>query len=179
MVAVTATPIDLGAGTMAERTTWKQGLVVGIIGAVTVAVWFLILDLVRGRPFFTPAALGSTVFMGVRDLGDVEVTMAIIVGYSLVHFAAFILLGTLVVVIARRARKTPPLILGALLVFVTFQALFMGVLAIADVYLLEELAWWGVAVGNLLAAVTMGYYVWEKDPALQAAMEQEPFDRTH
>ena len=164
---------------MAERRTWKQGLVVGIIGAVTVAVWFLILDLVRGRPLFTPAALGATVFFGVRDLDSVEVTAAVILGYSAVHLAAFILLGTLVVVIARRARKTPPLILGALLVFVTFQALFMGVVAIAGEFLLGALAWWGVAIGNILAAVTMGYYVWEKDPALQDALEQEPFDRTH
>jgi hypothetical protein len=164
---------------MAERTAWKQGLMVGLIGAVTVAVWFFILDMVRGRPFFTPAALGSTVFLGVRDLDSVQVTVGIILGYSAVHLAAFILLGTLVVVIARRARTTPPLILGALLVFVTFQALFMGVLAIAAEHLLGALAWWGVAIGNLLAAVTMGYYVWEKDPALKQALEQEPFDRTH
>jgi hypothetical protein len=164
---------------MAERTAWKQGLMVGLIGAVTVAVWFFILDMVRGSPFFTPAALGSTVFLGVRDLDSVQVTVGIILGYSAVHLAAFILLGTLVVVIARRARTTPPLILGALLVFVTFQALFMGVLAIAAEHLLGALAWWGVAIGNLLAAVTMGYYVWEKDPALKQALEQEPFDRTH
>jgi hypothetical protein len=164
---------------MAERTAWKQGLVVGLIGAVTVAVWFFILDMVRGRPFFTPAALGSTVFLGVRDLESVQVTGGIILGYSAVHLTAFILLGTLVVVIARGARKTPPLILGALLVFVTFQALFMGVLAIAAEHLLGALAWWGVAIGNLLAAVTMGYYVWEKDPALKEALAQEPFDRTH
>jgi len=164
---------------MVERTAWKQGLMVGLIGAVTVAVWFFILDMVRGRPFFTPAALGSTVFLGVRDLDSVQVTVGIILGYSAIHLAAFVLLGTLVVVIARRARKTPPLILGALLVFVTFQALFMGVLAIAAEHLLGALAWWGVAIGNLLAAVTMGYYVWEKDPALKQALEREPFDRTH
>jgi hypothetical protein len=164
---------------MAERAIWKQAIVVGLIGAVTVAAWFFVVDLFLRRPLFTPAALGSALFLGVRELGAVEVTPAVVLGYTFVHVAAFWVLGFVVVAIVRRARKTPPLVLGALLIFVVFQALFMGLVAIAAEFLLGALAWWALAVGNLLAALTMGYYIWEKDPALQRAMQDEPFDRTH
>lgn len=164
---------------MTERTIWRQGIVVGLIGAITVATWFMVLDLFLGRPLFTPATLGSALLLGVRDLDAVQVTMGVVLGYSIVHLAAFVALGILVVAIVRKARATPPLILGALLVFVVFQAMFMGVVAIAAEFVLGALAWWAIAIGNLLAAGAMGYYIWEKDPALRQAMQQEPFDRTH
>jgi hypothetical protein len=62
------------------------------------------------------------------------------------------------------------LILGALLIFVTFQAPCMGVPVIAGEDLPGILASWAVAIGNRVAAATMGYYVWEKDPVLQEAL---------
>jgi hypothetical protein len=164
---------------MAERELWNQGVIVGLIGAVTVAVWFFLIDLWLGRPFFTPATLGSAVFLGIRDLEMVQVTASTVLGYTLLHVAAFIVLGILVVWVARRARKHPPVLLGALLLFVVLQTLFMGFVVIAAEFLLGALAWWAIAIGNLLAAISMGYYVWARDPALQEAVEQEPFDPTH
>jgi hypothetical protein len=164
---------------MAEKAFWKQGLIVGMIGAVTVALWFFIIDLVLGRPLFTPAALGSVLFLGVRDREMVEVTAPVVLGYTLLHLAAFIVLGALVIAIVRRIRKRPPLVLGALLVFVVLQTLFLGMVVILAEFLLGALAWWAIAVGNLLAALSMGYFVWEKDPSLQKALDREPFDPTH
>lgn len=164
---------------MSERSAGQQGVVVGLLGAGVVAAWFLVLDLVLGRPFFTPATLGSAVFLGVRDLEAVEVSVAMVLGYSVLHLAAFLFLGWLVVVVTRRARRTPPLLLGAILVFVVFQALFMGVMAILAEFVLGALTWWAIAIGNLLAAGAMGYFIWERDPALKEAVRREPFDRTH
>jgi hypothetical protein len=164
---------------MSERSAGQQGVVVGLLGAGVVAAWFLALDLILGRPFFTPATLGSAVFLGVRDLEAVEVSVAMVLGYSVLHLAAFLLLGWLVVVVTRRARRTPPLLLGAILVFVVFQALFMGIMAILAEFVLGALTWWAIAIGNLLAAGAMGYFIWERDPALKEAVRREPFDRTH
>jgi len=165
---------------MTERTVWAQGVVVGMIGAVTVAAWFFLLDLARGQPLLTPATLGSAILLGARDLAQVEVTAPVILGYSLLHLAAFAALGILISFVIRRVRTRPPLILGAILVFVVLQALFLGLLTIAaEGVLLGVMAWWAIGIGNLLAAVTMGYYVWEKDPALQEAVAREPFDRSH
>ena len=164
-------------GLMPERSTSNQGVVVGLIGAGTVAAWFLLLDVVQGRPFFTPALLGSALFQGLRDMDQVEITAGVVLGYTAFHLIAFIVLGIIAVAAVRRARRTPPLILGIILVFVTLQALFLGSLTIAAEYVLGALAWWGVAVGNLLAALAMGMYLWKEDPALKEAVERKPFHR--
>lgn len=161
-----------------ERSIPAQGLVVGLIGAAAVAAWFFVIDLALDRPFYTPAALGSTLFLGIEDLERVEVSVAVVGGYTLVHLAAFAALGIVVVAVLRRARRTPPLILGALLLFVVFQALFLGLLAIAARFLLGGLAWWAIGIANLLAAVAMGWYLWTRDPDLREAVRQDPFDRT-
>ena len=45
----------------------REGIIAGFIGAAIVAVWFLIYDAARGRPFRTPALLGAATFQGVAD----------------------------------------------------------------------------------------------------------------
>ena len=51
----------------------REGFIAGCIGAAAVAVWFLVVDTVNGRPFFTPAMLGSAVFWGAHEPGAVVV----------------------------------------------------------------------------------------------------------
>src|SRR2546425_12202169 len=46
----------------AGRSVLREGVVAGLIGAVVVAVWFLVFDPARGRPFLTPGLLGVAVF---------------------------------------------------------------------------------------------------------------------
>lgn len=161
---------------MAEKSVFQRGITVGLIGAVTVAVWFFIIDLALGRPLFTPAALGSTFFLGIRDLAEVEVGVGTVLGYSAAHLLGFAALGMLVVGLVTRARSRPNFLLALLLLFVVWQALFFGLLAIAAEFLLGALAWWSVAVGNFLAALTMGFYLWKGDPDLQEAVRRQPFE---
>ena len=59
--------------TIQSRTVLKEGLILGLIGAAAVAAWFLLVDLIAGRPFFTPAVLGSFVFFGLRDPAAVSI----------------------------------------------------------------------------------------------------------
>ncbi|HEV8144266.1 MAG TPA: hypothetical protein VGQ77_15500, partial [Methylomirabilota bacterium] len=50
-----------------QRSVLREGTIAGLLGAATVAIWFLIFDVLRGKPFLTPALLGSAVFHGLRD----------------------------------------------------------------------------------------------------------------
>lgn len=163
---------------LAENRVVREGLVAGLIGAVLVAAWFLVFDLFRGQPLFTPAALGSTLFLGASSLADVQVNVATVLGYTVLHFGAFMLTGFLAAAIVTAADETPPLILGAVLFFVAFEAFFLGLLAIAAEFLLGALAWWTIMVGNLLAAVAMGWYLWDQHPILREALREDPLDRT-
>jgi hypothetical protein len=40
--------------------TLIDGVTAGIVGAITLAGWFLMLDVARGQPFATPALLGRS-----------------------------------------------------------------------------------------------------------------------
>ena len=155
-----------------------EGVVAGLIGAAVVAVWFLIFDAVSGRPFFTPSALGSAMFLGVTDLDAVSIHMGAVVGYSAAHLGAFAVMGVVASAVLTQAEEAPPLLLGAVLLFVGFEAAFMGFIALGAEFLLGPLAWTSIAFANVLAAGGMGYYLWRKHPKLRAAFAANPMDRT-
>ena len=172
-----ATPPVSWWALLAEHRMIREGLVSGLIGAGVVATWFLIFDMARGQPFFTPGALGSALFLGSTDLSAVSVSGATVLGYTVVHIGAFIATGFVAAVIACYAEDTPPLILAGVMLFVAFEAFFMGLMALAAEFLLGPLAWWAIAVGNLLASVAMGWYLWIKHPKLQKVLSERPLDK--
>jgi membrane-bound acyltransferase YfiQ involved in biofilm formation len=149
----------------------------GLLGAGVVALWFLIFDFGRGEPLFTPGALGSAFFLGADTVEMVQVNAGTVLGYTVVHILAFIVTGLLAASIVAAAEETPPLLLGAMLFFVAFEAFFMGALAMVAEFLLGALAWETIAVGNLLASGVMGAYLWRKHPRLRAALAEDPLDK--
>lgn len=174
---------------VAEPVTWwdtlvdghivvQEGLVAGLIGAGTVALWFFLFDLLRGEPFFTPGALGSALFLGARNIGEIVVNAGTVIGYTVVHVAAFVVTGMIASAFVVEAERRPPVVLGAILLFVTFEAFFMGFLAMVAEFLLGPLAWWTIAIGNLVATVSMGYYLWARHPQLRMIMRSDPLDKT-
>src|SRR5438093_13537357 len=66
-----------------------HGAVGGLLAGLTVALWFLVVDALAGRPFHTPAALA-----GALTRQDISVpTFRIVAAYTAVHFAVFAMLG--------------------------------------------------------------------------------------
>jgi hypothetical protein len=47
----------------------REGILAGAIGAVVVAGWFLVTDVLQGRPLSTPSVLGQVVLYGITDPG--------------------------------------------------------------------------------------------------------------
>ena len=56
----------------------REGLIAGCLGAVAVAVWFLLYDLAAGEPLRTPALLAATLFHGLRDPNALVVTLPLV-----------------------------------------------------------------------------------------------------
>ena len=85
-----------------EHRTIREGVVAGVLGASAVAIWFLILDTASGRPFYTPQMLGASLatFFGAPGTGN---AIPLVLGYTLVHFAAFILIGIAAAMVALTA----------------------------------------------------------------------------
>ncbi|MFQ5688912.1 MAG: hypothetical protein ACE5HQ_01395 [Gemmatimonadota bacterium] len=151
--------------------TMRQGLISGLVGATIVALWFLVVDSIAREPLFTPAALGSILFAGGRP-GPDGVGLGPILGYTLVHFAAFGLFGVILAGITDQIERFPPLVFGLLILFVAFEVFFVAMVAVLGSWVLEEIAWWSVMVGNLLAALGMGAYMWKAHPALRGRLQE-------
>lgn len=150
-----------------RHTIVRDGIVAGLLGATAVALWFLGLDMIYSRPLATPAALGQGL-LGVLGPKGSEGTATFVIVYTIFHFVAFIGVGLLVSGIIALARREPSILAGALMLFV---ALEIGIYAISSALraspFLGSLGWAQVAIGNLIAAVVMGTYMWRTHPELK------------
>jgi hypothetical protein len=161
---------------LARHRILREGLIAGAIGAVAVAAWFFMIDLGMGRLLYTPGALGSALFMGVDSPGAVQVTAGTVLGYTVVHFIGFLTMGLVFAALVTRAEESPPLLVGLALLFVTFETLLLGLVAVLAAWLLDVVPWWSIALSNLVAAGVMVFYLWRVHPALAESVargEQE------
>ena len=152
----------------------REGIIAGVIGATGVAVWFLIVDTIGGRPLFTPATLGRALFSVLgpvpTDGGSyvLDATALHVFGYTVFHYAAFIAVGMLAVYVVHVAETEPSILIGFVILFVAFEIAFHALVAVLqETTVLGALAWYQVMAGNLIAAVMMGTYLWRTHPALK------------
>ena len=149
-----------------EHRTLREGIMAGVLGATAVAVWFLILDTVAGRPFATPAMLGSSVatLFGAPGTGPAAVH---VFGYTVFHYAVFIIIGMIVAAVINNAENEPSLLIGFLILFIAFEIGWYGWTALlARPESFGELAWYQVLVANFIAAGTMGVYMYRRHATL-------------
>ena len=157
---------------MFEKGSWvREGVVAGVIGALSVATWFLLVDLFNGHAFYTPALLGNALFSFVGPTTGGS-TMLHVAGYTVFHFAAFAAVGMGVSFLVAASEQVPAALACLLILFVAFQVIFYGVTAaLAMNELLGGMAWWSIGVANLLAAVGMGRYLYRAHPGLRKSFE--------
>ncbi len=152
----------------------REGFMSGFIGAASVAGWFFIVDVVVGRPFFTPAMLGQALFWGLRDPVMVEITFPAVIGYTMVHALAFVGVGMLTALLALEVELFPSTLFIVVVVFAAFEFGFYVIVATLAQPLLGALAWTNVAIGNAIAAAGMGYYLWRAHPRLREELKEHP-----
>lgn len=162
-----------------ERPLVREGIIVGMIGATIIAVWFFAIDLIGGRPLFTPATLGRGMLRIFGPLAPDTGTALLVLIYTLVHYAAFIVLGLIVSMIVNVANREPSILLGFVVLFVAMEVGFYALVGLLQhATALGALAWYNVMLGNLLAAIGMGFYLWRTHPALRDqfdhALDQRP-----
>jgi hypothetical protein len=156
----------------------REGFVVGLIGAGAVALWFLVVDTIAGRAFFTPAMLGSAVFLGLRNPGSVVITFQAVIGYTMLHVLAFCVVGIGAALLVRLVESFPTMLFLVVVMFAIFEAGFYILVAVLAEPLLGALAWSNVAVGNLIAAGGMGYFLWRTHPKVREGLAAHPLGET-
>src|SRR5437899_10338520 len=102
----------------------REGFIAGLLGAAALALWFLVVDVIAGRPFFTPAMLGSAVFWGVHDPAQVVIAFSRVLPYTMIHVCAFIIVGTVAAALADAVDVAPPTLYPILVSFSVFRFRF-------------------------------------------------------
>lgn len=148
---------------------YQEGIVAGVAGAATIAVWFLILDSIAGRPFYTPTVLGTALFRkgaGLDSPQSLPVSFDMVLAFTWLHLLVFAVIGGLASQLIGFAERRPNFGFAVILFFVIFEFGFVTVFMTFAQDVLHALAWPRVLVGNLLAATSMGVYFWRRHPQL-------------
>ena len=141
-----------------QRSVLREGIIAGLLGAATVALWFLIFDAARGKPFLTPALLGAAVFSRLTDPASLTIALGPIVGYTVLHGLAFIAFGVVAAALFAVSEREPALLIAVVILFACFEMFFLGALGALGRSMLGALVWWSILVGNMLAAIVMLWY---------------------
>ena len=154
-----------------SRTTalYQEGLVAGLVCAATIALWFLILDSLSGRPLYTPTVLGTALFRrgGTTPLSEILPNLEMVLMFTWVHGLVFVAIGGIVARLLALAERQPSVGFGILMLFVFFEFGFIVAAMFFAEPILHALAWPAVLVANILAAAAMGGYFWLRHPNLR------------
>ena len=158
-----------------RHSLMKEGILAGVIGATVIAAWFFIVDMVTGRPFFTPDVLGTMLLRVFGAPSAMDTVFQHVALYTVFHYVAFAIIGILVVAIVHQGERTPGILAGFLILFVALQLGTLGITALFAESPLGQVAWYQIFIANLLAAGAMGWWVWKRHPEvggeLRAALE--------
>ncbi len=145
----------------------REGIIAGIIGATCVAVWFFFIDLLGGHALFTPTTLGRALVTVVHPAPLGEAPILYVASYTVFHYVAFAFVGIAAAATVAWASEEPAVLLGFAMLFAAFEVGFYGFVALLQhASPLGALAWYQVMIGNIIAALAMGTYIWRAHPKL-------------
>jgi hypothetical protein len=139
-----------------------RGVIAGLLGAAVVAIFFHLVDTLHGRPFYTPAALGSSLLLGRPLDPNAAVPYTLVFAYAASHVTVFVAFG---VIAAGQIAFRPCIITAkegtvlAAVMFAAFQATFLSLAGVFAWNVLDEMGIGRVAVANLLAASALSTYL--------------------
>lgn len=131
----------------------------GALGGTAVGLFFLVVDLVDGQPFFTPSLLGSVIFDGVAAQDVTTVQPRLVIYFSILHMLVFTALGGAISLLVHEVELHAKHPIVVLIVF--FGILEVALLTVAPLALpgvIEKLGIVRVGIANLLAAGTMVFF---------------------
>ena len=86
-----------------------DGVFAGVIGGLTVALFYLLIDTIQGRPLWTPSLLGSALFLGSSVEKMTAVNVPMVFAYTGVHMAMFVAAGMVFSFMVAQFESNPPL----------------------------------------------------------------------
>jgi hypothetical protein len=148
-----------------------DGLVAGMIGYVTVVVFFVVLNLIHGRSVFhTAALLGAHLFYGLETPAELVIAPGPVLAFNGMHALLFLGAGLFMAWLAGLAERIPD---GWYLVAVLFLIAMPHVFGLPIWFsetIQAEISLWSAVAASSLAAMAMGGYLLVVHPRLRAAL---------
>ena len=132
-----------------------QGAIGGAVTGIVVVIWFLVMDMVTGNPFDTPARLSSAV-LRTEFTGPWPRLMML---YTVLHFAVFIALGVAAVWTLEMLKIQPGLVVGGVFAIGVLNTVHYAGLLVTGTNLLTIVPIQQVAVANLFGGTLMMAYL--------------------
>jgi hypothetical protein len=151
---------------------YREGMIAGVLGAAAIAVWFLLLDTLAGRPLWTPTVLGTALFRrgaGLDAAAALPVSLEMVAMFTWVHGLVFAALGGIAARMLGYVERHPGAGFGVLLLFVVFQFAFIAAATVFAAPVLRVLSAWSILVANLIAAAAMTFYLRQRHPDLRVS----------
>ena len=154
-------------GEVQMRDSWRrilvQGMTAGLIGFVTVALMFAVVNVSIGRsPFYTSALLGAALFYGASDPAQVAVTPATVLAYSGLHLLVFLAFGVVAAALSSMADRGKQLWYVALFFFIFLAFHLEGAVQLFAAPMrpvLSDGAIWSAGIAGAVAMI--GYLLWQ------------------
>ena len=149
-----------------QHSVVREGLLVGVLGAVVGAVWLFVFDAAAGRPLETPNALGRVFFAGDVNPGPRVISPEAVLGFSFIHLVIYLVTGIALTGIVHLVSRNPAFRMGLWIGLVVVFAYLMGLAYMLATSTGDRVSFWPVGLGNLLALLTMAWYLWRRHPRL-------------
>jgi hypothetical protein len=142
-----------------RQWTWPgAGWTSGFLGAFVIALFFLVIDWIEGRPLWTPAALGSALFLDQRLAPDATPPLALVAGYTAIHFLVFAGIGLITAALLSQPPWKPgpaAMLFIGLAVFLACEISFVIFASLFSPALFSDLGIARITAANALASVAM------------------------
>ena len=157
-----------------EHSTVREGLATGLIGAVIVAAWYLLCDVISGRPFETMSVLGRIFLQGDLNPGPRAIDPGAVAGFAVFHLVVFAVLGTALTKVTHLAESNLALRMGVWIGLVVTFLFLTGVVFALNVSTGNRLPLWEVIGGGFLGVAAMAWRLWRRHPRLGRSFERVP-----
>lgn len=149
-------------------TILRDGLYAGLIGYLTIVIFFVVVNVAAGRsPFHTAALLGSALFFDLRDPAALVISPPPVLTFNMVHALVMLGAGMITAWLVSLSEKYPVSQWAVLvaLIFVAFH-LFAAIQFFAAPFL-GALGWVQVTAASVAAAAAMGWFLLAQHPVLR------------
>lgn len=151
----------------------EDGLFAGVIGALVVAVFFLVVDTLQGRPLFTPSLLGTVLFTDTPAAQVAEVNIPMMFAYTGVHMILFLIAGLGAAIMVQQFEAHPAVGMVLVILFICFEVGFLALAWALMPGVIGALGAWLVAIANLLSAGAMALYLlWYSHPGALRSLDR-------